>query len=99
MKRKVLKKISAVLISGLFIANITMIMAAPPGGSGIDSSCDSGGPGSNSCEIRVEGSIAGSGGSFYCSVSCGPEYYACCSASRLSCLCKKTGGGSAGGGS
>ena len=98
MKRKVLKVISAVMISGLIIANITIVMAEQPGG-GVDTSCDAGGPGSSSCTIRVEGSVVGSGGSFSCSVTCGSGYYACCSISKLSCNCKSNSGGSGGGSS
>jgi hypothetical protein len=101
MRKKMLKWISAVLIAGLLIADIGVIIAAAGGpSSGNDPSCDSGGPGAITCSIQVAGGIAGFGGSFECSVTCGSGYYACCSVSEMGCNCKPSlGAGSGGNGS
>lgn len=48
--------------------------------------CYNGGVGSNQCSIEGGITIAGSGVSANCSVSCDPGYYACCG---IRCTCIK----------
>jgi hypothetical protein len=96
MKRKVMKVMSAAVIVGLLMFNVATILADASGG-GTDPSCKSGGPGSTSCTLNVSGGIAGSGGAFSCSVTCGTGYYACCSLVSLNCRCKPNSGGVTGG--
>jgi len=97
MRKRMLKWIGVVMIAGLLIGDIGVLIAAsggPPGGS--DPSCTSGGPGATTCSIQVSGGIAGIGGSFECSVTCGSGYYACCSATAMGCNCKPTAGSGSG---
>jgi hypothetical protein len=51
--------------------------------------CSSGGPGSSSCSVSVDGSVAGGGLSTSCSVDCTSGYYACCNAMKNKCQCRK----------
>ncbi len=46
--------------------------------NGTSSSCDSGGTGSNGCSTTSSFSVASSGATTGCSVSCGGGYYSCC---------------------
>jgi hypothetical protein len=89
----------------LVVLNFSIVMAEPPGGL-VDSSCDSGGPGSSSCTVKYGIGIGGGGasgsGDIECSVTCG-KGYACCAISTsfpyVTCKCKgvtsSTNGGSA----
>ena len=52
--------------------------------------CTSGGPGSSSCSIDEVFALA-------CSVTCDPNYYACCQSSTTQCFCVSNPNGDGGG--
>ena len=51
--------------------------------------CSSGGPGSSSCSVGVDGGGGGITGGVSCSVTCSGGYFACCNSYYNKCQCRQ----------
>jgi hypothetical protein len=78
---------SAIVLS-LALVDIETLAHAESGDT-TDYTCTSGGPGSSSCSVSINGSIGGGGGGTSCNVDCISGYYACCNAMQNKCQCRK----------